>query len=258
MATTLPDQIRDATPADIEYVLASDVILLTVQDGTTRLLNLGGRFCSISAIGTQMLQEVLARGFATAVQHITLRYGVDTQRVQTDLRVFLRNLEKQGVVCRRTSQHPGRFARIIPFLCISPALFLIHHCLRSTSAKAWVLLAVARLSFAVFGWTRTLSVWQWRHRLSTKDIALEGQEEMVRTVDEAVRRAAVKHVFKVECKERALSCWALSRALGVPTSLVVGVRVFPLEGHCWCKSGAWIFSDDRDRCEEYTPVVIYS
>jgi Transglutaminase-like superfamily len=77
-------------------------------------------------------------------------------------------------------------------------------------------------------------------------------------IDTAVRQAAARHILKVECKERALCCWVLARRAGVPAQLVVGICLFPLEGHCWCECGEWIFSDDRDRCASYHPVITYA
>jgi hypothetical protein len=59
------------------------------------------------------------------------------------------------------------------------------------------------------------------------------------------------------CKERALCCWALARAAGLAATLVVGLQLFPLAGHCWCEVGSWTLSDDRARCDLYTPVIRY-
>jgi len=61
----------DLTNSD--YRLAPDVILLHVQDGSARLLDLGGIFYTISQTAAQMLDETLKVGTATACLRITIR-----------------------------------------------------------------------------------------------------------------------------------------------------------------------------------------
>lgn len=84
------------------------------------------------------------------------------------------------------------------------------------------------------------------------------ENDCVTAIDDAVRRAAANHMVRAECKERALSCWALARQSGLRASLMVGIRTFPFEGHCWCELNQTVFSDDRDRCDQYTPVASYA
>ena len=83
-------------------------------------------------------------------------------------------------------------------------------------------------------------------------------EPTVQTIDAAVRGAASRHAFSVECKERSLSCWSLARAAGLPATVVLGINLFPVAGHCWCESGPWTLSDYEDRCQNFTPVVRYA
>lgn len=259
MTTTIPIQTQERARVKPEYVLAPDVILLPVQDGTARLLDLRGNFYTVSAIGAQMLNATLERGVAAAAQQIAVQYGVESHSVQTDLETFLQELESQRLVSRRhTRRVSHRLSAILSSLFLVPILSCIHHCIHCERAKAWALLALARVSFGLFGWTQTLIVWKHYCRLTHENVPVNEREEIARTVDKTVRRAAARHVFRIECKERALSCWALARSAGVPASLVVGVCVFPLEGHCWCEFGSCIFSDDRDRCQTYTPVAVYS
>lgn len=67
--------------------------------------------------------------------------------------------------------------------------------------------------------------------------------------------AAANHPISVACKERALCSWSLARAAGLHASIIVGVFLFPIAGHCWCKVGTQTLGDDQERCDEFTPVA---
>src|SRR5262245_18233741 len=84
-----------------EYFLPPDVILLMIDDGSARLLDMAGSFHAVSEVGARMLQETLASGTDAAVTRIAPHYGVAPQQVRDDLAVFLRNLENQGLLYSR-------------------------------------------------------------------------------------------------------------------------------------------------------------
>jgi hypothetical protein len=240
-----------------DYRLGPDVILLPVQDGTVRLLNLGGRFYAVAAVGAQMLRATLERGTAAAVQHIAAQYGVARERVEADLTAFVADLQRQGLlVSGRARQRLGRAGAGLPYLLLAPVLGGIHRLAASVTVKAWLLLALTRLCLCLFGWTRTMAAWQKYH--GARAGSRVPDDRTVTAIDEAIRQAAANHLFPVECKERALSCWALLRSAEVPAALVVGIKLYPLAGHCWCEVGSRILSDHADRCEEYTPVIRYA
>jgi hypothetical protein len=116
-------------------------------------------------------------------------------------------------------------------------------------------LALARLSFALFGWTRTVAVWQEAHAHFPTRQAGVGDAETIRALDRIVRAAVAGHPIAVACKERALCSWSLARAAaGLHAALVVGIDLFPMAGHCWCEVGTQTLGDDRDRCDHFTPV----
>jgi Transglutaminase-like superfamily/Coenzyme PQQ synthesis protein D (PqqD) len=240
--------------ADPAYVLAPDVILLPAPDGTARLLDLGGQFHAVSATGTRMLKEILEGGTEDTVRRCADYYRVSPEQVRADLAVFTRQLEKQRLISLSSGPAPRRRRAIFASLLLGPALGLV--CLLPRRCRAVVLLALARLSVRLFGWSRTVTVWKRCHRAGPP-VSVAGREELARAIDEEVRRAAGGHPCKVECKERALCCWGLARRAGLPATLVVGINLFPLAGHCWCECGPWIVGDNRDRCEGYTPVVSY-
>src|SRR5439155_25370345 len=139
------------------YFLPSDVILVTVDDGSARLLDMAGSFHAVPAVGARMLKETLANGAGAAATRIAADYGVDRQQVQNDLAVYLGDLEKQGLLCRERSRRgrPGDGAGLARLL-LRPWLEATHRLLRSPEAKARSLLALARLSCTLFGWSRTI------------------------------------------------------------------------------------------------------
>ena len=98
--------VRATAPAP-EYSLPPDVILVTVRDGSARLLDMAGGFHAVPAVGARMLQETLANGASAAAIRIAEDYGVAREQVQRDLAAFLRDLEKQGLLCGQHKRRRG-------------------------------------------------------------------------------------------------------------------------------------------------------
>jgi hypothetical protein len=242
--------------SELEYSLASSVLFAPVPDGTARLFDMDGEFYSIPVIGVEMLRATLECGPLAAARQIAERYGVDVGQVQTDLDAFLGELKTRGLIVRRTISPRRRRGWSLAHLFLGPALGFVA-CLPSRKVRVWTLLALAHGSFALFGWSRTLEAWRRWYRPGRRLPPPADPMERVREVDGVVRRAAAAHPLKVECKERALCCWVLAWAAGVPTALVVGIQLFPLQVHCWCEASPWTFGDDRERCETFQPIVRY-
>ncbi len=243
-----------ATAPAAEYSLPPDVILVTVRDGSARLLDMAGGFHAVPAVGARMLQETLANGTAAAATRIAEDYGVARRQVQDDLAVFLRDLEKQGLL---RSQRNGRRSGGLGAarLLLRPALGAAHRLLWSPDKRARALLGLARLSFALFGWTATVAVWQDAHAHLPARHADANDAEAVQALDRTVRAAVAGHPVAVACKERALCSWSLARSAGLNASLIVGIELFPMAGHCWCEVAAQPLGDDQDRCDQFTPVA---
>jgi hypothetical protein len=244
--------------AGVEYVLARDVVFVLAPDGSGRLLNLAGKFHAISASAAGMLQLTLERGRAAAVAAVAARYEVSTPQVQEDLDGFLRELERQGLIISfGARRYLPRAGAALAALVLGAALHCLYRGPRYLKARVWWLLTLARLSFRIFGWPHTIAAWQDYHRQVAPPKAAPFAEPDLGTIDEAVREVSAKHLFRTECKERGLACWSLLRAAGRPAKLVVGINLFPLEGHCWCQCGSRVF-DYGDRCERFTPVLEYA
>jgi hypothetical protein len=248
-------QAYSVSPKEREaaYCLPPDVILVTVDDGSARLLDMAGDFHAVPAVGARMLKETLTNGADAAATRIATHYGVARQQVENDLTVFLSELERQGLLCRERSRRSD--ASGLARLLLRPSLAATHRLLRSPQAKARSLLALARLSFALFGWSRTVAAWKDAHAcFPTREVG-ERDAETIQALDRAVRTAVASHPVSVACKERGLCSWSLARAAGLNASVVVGVFLFPIAGHCWCEVGSQLLGDDQERCIEFTPVA---
>jgi hypothetical protein len=236
-----------------EYCLSPNVIIVAVEDGSARLLDMSGRFHAVTAVGARMLQETLTSGTAAAATQIAEDYGVDRQRVQDDLTVFLRDLEKQRLLSTQRNRRRGGngLARVL----LRPVLRTAHRLPASPQARARTLLGLARLSFGLFGWTRTVAVWKEAHAHFPSRPAGAQDAETIQALDRAVRAAAACHPVAVACKERALCSWSLARTAGLSASLIVGIDLFPIAGHCWCEVGTRPIGEDRERFRHFTPVA---
>jgi hypothetical protein len=119
------------------------------------------------------------------------------------------------------------------------------------------MLALATISIHLFEWPGTIAAWRYCLQKKASTRVTGKLKRSAQELDEIVRTAAARHPLRVECKERALSCWWLLSSAGIPAKLVLGVQLFPLRCHCWCETGKLVLTDDRDQCEQFTPVLSY-
>jgi len=241
-----------------DYLLSPNVIFLLIQDGSARLLDLGGNFYAISQTGAKMLSETLKVGTATAAARIATEYSAELSHIQEDLHAFLHNLEDKRLIFRnQQSRDAFQSKNILPLLVLMPLLRCISVCPASLEKKTWALLTLASVSIRVFGWPKTIASWHHYLQKHAPNRAIRELEQSAQDIDKIVRAVAAHHPFHVECKERALSCWWLLYSVGIPAKLVLGVNLFPLQCHCWCEAGQIVFTDDQDRCEQFTPILSY-
>lgn len=240
--------------ADSRIALRPDVILVRVADGSARLLDMRRQFYAVSASGRIFLEQALLHGTSAAVTAVARRFNADIEKVRRDFNGFLNELEKRHLISRGEKRQGGH-CRPAQWCCqiLVTGLAIVVAGASSMNAQAWALLLLARLCLRLFGWSTTLTA--WRRCFPMRGGRARGAAG---TIDEAVRHAAANHVLIMECKERALSCWALLRSAGFRADFVVGISPFPLAGHCWCEIDRQILSDDDERCRLFTPVILYS
>ena len=238
---------------DLSYELAADVILVPVEDGSVRLLDMAGSFHAVSAVGARMLHAVLADGAAAAVPRLAEHYGVDHARVEGDLTVFLRDLEGRGLLRARGNVREEK-RRGLAAPLVERIVGAVHRCVRDPARKARSLLVLARISFGLLGWTKTMEVWRRAHASFPVREPEDADKPILDAVDRTVRAAATGHIVTMMCKESALCSWSLARAAGLDASVVVGIDLYPIAGHCWCEVGTATPGDDADRIERFAPV----
>lgn len=247
-------------PSDLisrgRYLLSPNVVLIPLEDGTAQLVDLDGSFFGLSETATQMLKSTLEMGERDTVQRIAAEYNADHGRVHADLTALLRTLRAKGLIRRSDDHLPAVRLRTVIALAISYPTLKIVAPVRSQRLKAWALLAAARLCFALAGWARTVEAWQRCLKRPHRPAADSDRERLIDTIDRATRHSA-SDLPLISCKERALCCWFMLRSAGVPARLVMGVRLLPFSGHCWCEVDERILTDSPERCKAYIPVICY-
>ena len=234
------------------FTLCEGVVSLEVEDGTLRLLDLGHRFYGLSVVATQMLRATLDAGPDAAAEQLAREYGVPHGRIRSDLTTFLVGLERKRLI-RRTSDRriAAQASRSVTWATVVLLLWGVR-LIPGQRGKAWFLLTFAWLNCRLLGWARTVEA--WRTGCPCRATSATDPEATMRAIDATVRSVAALHPLPTECKERALTTWALARSAGVPVELVVGVHLFPLAGHCWCTYNGAVYSDDSERCAQFKPV----
>jgi len=176
-----------------EYILRPNVILVEVQDGTARLLDLGGTFYALPAVGAMMLRETLSRGAASAVSRVSDQYGVGAGQVEEDLEAFLNDLQKKGLICRGQSTRRVRWPGA-PRRTLGPLIRAIHLGTRSLKLRVWLLLTLARLSLCLFGWAGTVEAWRQYPSRRAGLVPEDRRESFINAVDESIRNVSATHV----------------------------------------------------------------
>ncbi len=70
----------------------------------------------------------------------------------------------------------------------------------------------------------------------------------------AVHRARRLHVTDVKCLAAAATCTSLLRLVGLPATLVIGVRRDPFEAHAWTELEGGVVGERREHVAQYTPM----
>jgi hypothetical protein len=219
------------------YVLKRDVTLV-VQEDTAQLLDLGrGRFFALDPTGTKLVQGVLKDGAMRAIPTVAAEYGVPVEQVRQDWEQLAAELRRARLI----EATPPRPRKRLP-----------------GGWSVFLLLTAGWICVRVFGWARTVRLWQGERRPAQRAWSVAEAGDAVREVSELVKEIASQHPLNTQCKERSLVGWYLLRdGLGLPAELVVGVQAFPFQAHAWVECGPWTVTDDRTNCETFTPAIRY-
>jgi hypothetical protein len=243
-------------PASSRYVLCPNVILLPLADRTACLLDLDGSFFNLSQTAAQMLKGILEQNQADAIEQIAAEYNADVDRVREDLIALITQLRTKDLIRRNDERVRETGLRTAIAITLSyPGLGLLRR-VHNQRLKALALLTLARTSFRLAGWARTVGAWRKYVGSHHFLVAASQRERLIDAIDGAIRRSP-KDVPSNACKERALCCWFMLRSVGIPAKLVMGVQFQPFSGHCWCEVDGKILSDSSENCKAYTRLVDY-
>jgi hypothetical protein len=234
----------------LDYSLGEAVFFLRAPDGSGRLLDLAGSFFATNAVGADLLEAACRSGEANAIATIAREYDVPTEQVRADFETYVSSLVARRLL-RRADADPRHRAEFSKAFIRAAVRALLRRKVTPFTIRA--LLGLARLSLMSLGWHAGAHLWLQ----VSKEVKISSQFDTADELADAVRAAAATHWIRVECKERALCCWALLQAAGHKPTLVVGITLFPLGGHCWCTLDDRVIGDDEDRCARYAPLKRY-
>ncbi len=237
-----------------------------VEDGSARIVDLDGAVAALDATATTMMEAALRFGEAGAVAELAGAFGVEPQRITTDLHAVLGDLVARGALSSDASglpRHASRTRRLVAWALSALAVRWVGAD-RARGIQPRYALTAAYLSQRLAGWSCTLAAWSalgrpgWGNARRPAGNSSDGTGDLD-AIAVAVTRAVARHPFPLDCKERALAAFALARAVGFPARIVLGISLFPLALHAWCESGGQVVADQLDGCcDRYTPLRVYS
>lgn len=237
-----------------EFRLVDDAVLVVLRDGTSRLIHLSGDVLALNHESTRLITASLAEGAEHVAAETAVDCDADLAQVRSDLQEFLADLVRRGAIRDRNQTARVTAAGRLAHWLLPPVLAVLRCRGMPSERRLRTLLWTARLSFAIFGWTRTVAIWQAasvpRHQMGNRS-------PVIAEVGKRLREVAAGHWGSPECKERALCCWTILRWLGEPAELVLAIDFFPFFGHCWCEASGAVVDDDVRRCQRFVPILRY-
>jgi len=236
------------------WTLAPDVWPVEAPDGSGRLLNLNRGFHAVNASGWAMLEAIRRGREADFIDEQTALHLVPPERIAADLDRIRRALICRGLLVRSrrepTVQTGSRGLRCRGMTRLVHWVFRRGH---SPEACVGPLLVLAWISFRWLGWDRTLAAF----RAAAESVGSRSPRRPAEQIGDAVWAAAARMPLGVNCKERAVTAWALLRAQGDPARIVIGASLYPLGSHTWCSLDGTIIADHVDRCEQFTELTAF-
>lgn len=233
------------------HVLAPDTALAIAETGNGNLIDLAGSVHALTPIAAEMVSRRLENGRDAAIAALAEAYDAPAERIAADLDRLWGDLTARGLIRRAdeaatqrgASRMAAAFAWMSDRACSLPLPF---------SVRAAMMLALARFSCGRCGLGATAEA--WRRRFGTG-----GRLDAGAVADDAdiIHAVATRHWIRVDCKERALTCWAVARRKGIDATIAIGLRSYPLGGHAWCRVGDRVIGDDDQICAAHDTIIEY-
>ena len=275
--------------SDRSLTLPTEPGPLTVpEDGRVLLDVPHDRFLKLNAVGSAMWARMQAgQADAEIVAQMAQQYGVDPQRVASDVQALRHRLAALGVdptlgvvpppsppakpnapPSRASSAAPasGQTQGQPPGTGLPSVPFHVREETRASPAPTRAMVATALLGLA--GFDLVLRVWSLkvlcacvarvavRPRRPASDPRSDPTPDprLVAQVCAAVERACVWYSKQALCLQRSAVTACLLRRFGVPARLVIGARPMPFLAHAWVEvEGAVV--NDWPRTPQFYPTL---
>lgn len=237
-----------ASPSRCAYAPGRDCALVFGEGGGF-ILDMNSSLFALDEASAEGLRTALDLGLDEAARRAAERSGCDAESERRNLVAFLETLRAQGLLDTEAAQRaPMRLER-----WLARAAVAIGRGRPGLARTRWLLRA-ARLSLGLWGWPRTFRAWRG---------AVEGTRTSpapadVASIERLVASAAAGDLSGSACQERALCAWLLARLAGLDAQAVIGLRLHPPAGHCWCALGDRPIADAPTRIAGFLPVLHYS
>jgi len=238
----------------VGVVLPPDVVVLHARDGSMRLLDLRGSFFVLDAKTGRVLRALLESGIEQATTVIAQAQALDLSSAREDVEGFVAELKRTRLLQADVGSAVGHTRkRALVLRTVAAALA---GSMTEPTRFGRRLLFLIKLVLTWASWEDAVEMCATltHRRPSTR---YGGPATTLSALDHLVRRLTARHPLRAECKERALLFWTMAHQLGFAVDLVVGVRLYPFEGHCWCEHTGNVLSDEADRCVLFQPVRRY-
>ena len=236
-----------------------------VDDGSARLVDLDGAVSALDATATTMMEAALRLSEAGAVAELADVFGVEPQRIATDLQAVLATRSPGAHFAPGPADFPGVSSRPGTSWRRCSVLLL---------CAWWVPGAIGKSRPGMPSLPPTsLSAWPVGRQPSMPGSHRDAPDGAAPGVRQGMAAknwprstpsplpsscAAARYPFPLDCKDRALAAFAMARAAGLPARIVLGISLFPLALHAWCESGGRVVADQFDGyCDRYRPLRVY-
>lgn len=234
------------------HVLADHTALVLSETGSANIVDLAGSVHALTPVAADMIVLTLENGREAAIDLLVERYDAPRECIADDLDRLWNDFVDRGLIRqadglaanRSKSRSASAAASLADIVLAAPLPF---------KARAAIVLALVKFSCRHVGLAATIGA--WRERFGTGGVA---DPDAIADDAKVVHDVATRHWLKVDCKERALTSWAVARRKGIDATVVIGLKPYPLAGHAWCRVADRIVGDDPDFCAAHSPVFEFS
>ena len=232
-------------------MISPDVCSTTDKDGTTILSVEQGKVYSIIGIGSLIWDKLTVASAGLPAETIANELHADFsdvshQKIEQDVRNFLKQLNQMGIVQVESSE-AEHYRKIIGdwisgygVLLVRLGITILLN-LRLYTLAAFLLLFTADLILKLGGFRalhRTVQKWPRSAEPSVNP-------QMAISICIAVDRACAWYLKRTLCLQRSAIAACLLRSKGEAAEMVIGCRKIPFRGHAWVEINDQVVNDKQ-------------